>query len=47
MQSPTSNASSVLPPSPRGWRSRPVEDLIYQVVTVGAILLILGSVWVF
>jgi hypothetical protein len=26
---------------------RPVEDVVYQVVTVGAILLVLGSLWVF
>lgn len=29
-------------PPPRG-----IEDIVYQLVTVGAILLVLGSVWVF
>jgi len=28
-------------------RARPIEDTIYQAVTVGAILLVLGSLWVF
>ena len=28
-------------------RTRPAEDLVYQVVTVAAILLVLGSLWVF
>lgn len=27
--------------------ARQVEDVVYQVVTVGAILLVLGSLWVF
>jgi hypothetical protein len=28
-------------------RARPVEDVVYQLVTVGAILLVLGSLWLF
>ena len=28
-------------------RGRNVEDLVYQAVTVAAILLVLGSVWLF
>ncbi len=28
-------------------RSRQVEDLVYQAVTVAAILMVLGSIWVF
>lgn len=47
MQSPDPKALN-LPPSARaGWRARPVEDVVYQVVTVGAILLVLGSLWIF
>jgi hypothetical protein len=29
------------------WRTRPVEDRIYQAFTVCAIVLVLGSVWIF
>ncbi|MFZ0396065.1 MAG: hypothetical protein WCF17_07980 [Terracidiphilus sp.] len=47
MHSPERNASPSLPPSRTGWRTRPVEDVVYQVVTVGAILLVLCSLWVF
>ena len=28
-------------------RARPVEDVVYQAVTVGAILVMLGSFWIF
>lgn len=28
-------------------RSRPTEDVVYQAVTVAAILLVLGTLWVF
>ena len=28
-------------------RGRPVEDVVYQVMTVGAILLVLGTLWAF
>jgi hypothetical protein len=37
-------------PTPAGngsLRKRPTEDLVYQVVTVAAILIVLGSLWVF
>ncbi len=47
MLSPNRNASTPLPASRTGWRTRPVEDVVYQVVTVGAILIILGSLWLF
>ena len=47
MHTDVRNASTPLPSSRTGWRARPVEDVIYQVVTVGAILLVLGSLWVF
>lgn len=47
MQSPETNASNLTPSARSGWRARPVEDVIYQVVTVGAILLVLGSLWIF
>jgi hypothetical protein len=28
-------------------RGRPVEDVVYQAVTLGAILLVLGTLWAF
>lgn len=28
-------------------QNRPVDDVVYQVVTLGAILLVLGTLWVF
>jgi hypothetical protein len=34
-------------PQPDSRGVRRVEDLVYQAVTVGAILLVLGSLWVF
>lgn len=34
-------------PRPDIRSARPVEDVVYQVMTVGAILLVLGSLWVF
>ena len=41
-------ASNPLPRSRKGsLRSRPAEDVAYQIVTVAAILLVLGSLWVF
>ena len=41
-------ASNSLPPSRKGFlRSRPAEDVVYQIVTVAAILFVLGSLWVF
>lgn len=47
MLSPRPKASTSLASTPAGWRARPVEDVVYQVVTVGAILLIIGSLWLF
>jgi len=47
MQFLSRTASTDSPPSRTGWRSRPVEDVVYQLVTLGAILLVLGSLWVF
>jgi hypothetical protein len=47
MHSPEQNASTVPASSRSAWRIRPVDDVIYQVVTVGAILLVLGSLWLF
>ncbi len=48
MHPSSESASTVLPerssPSPRNWRA---DDIVYQAVTIGAILLVLGSVWVF
>ncbi|HWE84791.1 MAG TPA: hypothetical protein VG267_07590 [Terracidiphilus sp.] len=46
MYSPNPNAS-ISPSARSGRRAYPVEDVVYQVVTVGAILLVLGSLWVF
>jgi hypothetical protein len=41
-------ASNSLPLSRAGFlRSRPSEDVVYQLVTVAAILIVLGSLWVF
>lgn len=28
-------------------RGRPVEDVVYQAMTVGAILMVLGTLWLF
>ena len=48
MQSPLPSATTPPPKSaPRGFRGRPTEDVVYQAVTVGAILLVLGSLWIF
>jgi hypothetical protein len=48
MHSPTQTASHPLPPSSNGSvRARRSEDVVYQIVTVAAILLVLGSLWVF
>ena len=43
---PTASPSPTLP-RPDIRSDRPVEDVVYQVMTVGAILLVLGSLWVF
>jgi hypothetical protein len=47
MQSTPQTASHRLPTSNAAVPTRPMEDLIYQIVTVAAILLVLGSLWVF
>ena len=48
MHPPTQSALHPQPPSRHGSRrSRPMEDVVYQIVTVAAILLVLGSLWVF
>jgi len=48
MQTTAQNASRSLPPTRNGsFRTRPSEDVVYQIVTVAAILLVLGSLWVF
>lgn len=47
MHSPDRNASPPMPSSQAVWRGRPVDDMVYQLVTLGAILLTLGSLWVF
>ncbi len=45
MQFSSQSATSVQPGvSPR---TRQAEDLVYQVMTIAAILLVLGSVWLF
>jgi hypothetical protein len=44
----SANPNATISPSARsGRQARPVEDVVYQVITVGAILLVLGSLWVF
>jgi len=47
MHSPNRNASTPLLSAQTARRTRPVEDVIYQVVTVGAILLVIGTLWLF
>jgi hypothetical protein len=48
MQTAPNNASTPLPKTnPEGLRTYRVEEVVYQAVTVGAILLVLGSLWVF
>lgn len=48
MQAPTHSVSHPLPPSRNGSKHpRPAEDVVYQVVTLAAILLVLGTLWVF
>lgn len=44
MHPQTQSASHPLPLSSR---TRPTEDVVYQAVTVAAILLVLGSLWIF
>lgn len=41
-------ASQPMPRSSnRFLRDRPVEDVVYQIVTLAAILLVMGTLWVF
>ncbi len=47
MHTPMPTASHPLPARNGLLRGRPVEDVVYQVVTVAAILLVLCSLWVF
>lgn len=48
MQTPMQNASNPLPFCRSGsGRIRLTEDVVYQIVTVAAILLVLGTLWVF
>lgn len=48
MQAAHKTASSPLPKTtPDGTRTYRTEEVVYQAVTVGAILLVLGSLWVF
>jgi len=48
MEPSSESVASSLPATGSGLRqSRRYEDIAYQAVTIGAILLVLGSVWVF
>lgn len=48
MQTALHNASAQLPrKNEQGHRPSPHEEMVYKAVTVGAILLVLGSLWVF
>jgi hypothetical protein len=48
MHPTTQIASQPLPgPSNGSLRNRPVEDVVYQIVTLAAILLVMGSLWLF
>ncbi|HMD77961.1 MAG: hypothetical protein ABSG60_08095 [Terracidiphilus sp.] len=48
MHSSPKTASTFMPATAEGsTQSRRAEDLTYQAVTVAAILLLLGSLWVF
>jgi hypothetical protein len=48
MQPTTQIASQPLPGPSNGFlRNRPVEDVVYQIVTLAAILLVMGSLWLF
>jgi hypothetical protein len=47
MQSSPQSASPCQPDAAAETQSRKREDLVYQAVTVAAILLVLCSVWVF
>ena len=48
MHPSTQSASQSLPPCRNdSRRTRLPEDVVYQIVTLAAILLVLGSLWVF
>jgi hypothetical protein len=48
MQPTPQIALQPLPTPSNGFvRNRPVEDLAYQIVTLAAILLVIGSLWLF
>lgn len=47
MQTAPKLASAAPKTSREGTRTYRVEEMVYQVVTVGAILLVLGSLWIF
>lgn len=48
MHSATDQASHALPrKNAEGFRSYSTEERVYQLVTVGAILMVLGSLWIF
>ena len=48
MQTANKTASTPLPrTNPEGTRTYRTEEVVYQAVTVGAIILVLGSLWVF
>jgi len=48
MLSPTQSVSHPQPPSRNGsQRFRRSDDVVYQIVTVAAILMVLGSLWIF
>jgi hypothetical protein len=44
---PTPQIASQPLPSNGFLRNRPMEDVVYQIVTLAAILLVMGSLWVF
>jgi hypothetical protein len=48
MQPTPQIASQPLPTPSNGFlRNRPVEDVVYQIVTLAAILIVMGSLWLF
>ena len=48
MQTAHNSASTPLPrTNPEGLKAYRAEEVVYQAVTVGAILLVLGSLWIF
>jgi hypothetical protein len=48
MQPRSQIASQPLPRPRNGFlRNSPMEDVVYQLVTVAAILLVIGTLWVF